>query len=241
MAERQETNLIRQFVAGLQDPRINERLHLSPQATYNAALEEALRLEGTYEVINIEAQRRNQSGRIRSLPPHSYGLTVGSGPEPMDIGHVSFGQHMRGRGRGTYGYGRGNYRGQSYGRGNGFRQNQNSFGGPNYRGYQNNERRREETGKNPSSPPGVANLEKDECRKCHQKGHWEKDCRSKTQREPKRDSQRETRNWRQDNNTRRNVNAVFSEDGSENGPGVDPEVNSDETFEDDPKNELDWM
>lgn len=233
VAERQETNLIRQFVAGLQDPRINERLHLAPQPNYNAALEEALRLEGTYEVINIEAQRRNQRGRTGSLPTHTYGLTGGSGPEPMDIGNVSFG-NARGQGRGTYAYGRGMNRGQPYGRRNEFSRNQAPFAGPNRGGYQyNDSRKRNETNRNPSSSSGVANLAKDECRKCHQKGHWERDCRSKGQDDQKNDPKRDTKNWRQDNNFRRNVNAVETE--------TDPEVNSDDTAEEDPKNELDWM
>ena len=221
VAERQEINLIRQFIAGLQDPRINERLHLTPQPNYNAALEEALRLEGTYEVIKIEAQRRSQNGKPAGLHSHVYSPAGGFGPEPMDIGHVSFDQNLRGHGRGSYGYRRGLNRGQNYRRGNDYRRYPNSYNrNPGqWRNLNNNPTRKDETEKNPS-----LRIDKDECRRCHQKGHWEKDC--KKPQDPKRDS----KNWKQGKNPRKNVNAI------------ETEVNSDkDTVEEDSKNEFDWM
>ena len=84
-AERQEAHLIRQFVAGIQDIRVNERLHLNPQADYNATLAEALRLEGTFEVINIEAKRRNLNGKMNVLQSQTFASASSHAPEAMEI------------------------------------------------------------------------------------------------------------------------------------------------------------
>ena len=213
-AERQEVHLIRQFVAGIQDIRVNERLHLNPQADYNATLAEALRLEGTFEVINIEAKRRSLNGKMNVLQSQAFPQASQGGPEAMEIGNVSM--HRNPRGRGNYHsnqrgrsyhntYSRNHYRGhqqnQSRGRG------QTRYG-PGHRGQSSNnsERRKEENPKSQSSD-SVSAIAKDECRRCHQKGHWARNCTKKPW-----ESNSRRGNWKPNHYSGRNTNAIGEEE-----------------------------
>ena len=213
--ERQEVHLIRQFVAGIQDIRVNERLHLSPQADYNATLAEALRLEGTFEVINIEAKRRSLNGRMNVLQSQAFPPVVQGGHEAMEIGNVSM--HNRNtRGRGNYqanqrgrgyhnAYSRNYYRGQyqNQARGRGYPR----YGSGNRgQSYGNAERKREEPPKNQSSE-SVSAIAKDECRRCHQKGHWAKNCTKKPWELKNRRG-----NWKPNHYSGRNTNAIGEEE-----------------------------
>jgi len=77
-------------------------MHLHKIDNCNRAIQEAMRLEATYEIINIEAKRRQNKG-IGQLPNVAGG---GSQAEAMDIGNLSMQQNYRkpnyGRGRGRY-------------------------------------------------------------------------------------------------------------------------------------------
>lgn len=228
-AERQEVHLIRQFVAGIQDIRVNEKLHLNPQADYNATLTEALRLEGTFEVINIEAKRRNLNGKMNILQSQTFVPASNNGPEAMEIGNVSIHQNRYPRGRGGYytpnrgrgynnAYSRNQYRGnyyQSRGR------SQYHYGSGNRsQSYNNYEKKKEETNKN-QPQESVAAIAKDECKRCHQKGHWAKNC-------PKKPWELKNRrgNWKPNHYSGRNTNAIGAED----------ENDQDDSQEEDSKN-----
>lgn len=86
--ERQEQELIRRFIAGLRNRKVNEGMHLLQIVNYGEAIQEAMRLEATYEIINIEARRR-QNGGVGTLPNTTSGIATGGQAEPMEIGNLS--------------------------------------------------------------------------------------------------------------------------------------------------------
>jgi len=182
--EKKEITLIRQFIAGVRSTQINERLHLDQPGTYQDVLDRALQLEGTYEVISLEARRREQNGQGSTLT-HSIPLG-GRGADPMDVGTLGQGKRpfrgnyrkptynpQRGRftsTRGTYYPGRPRNTNFQYPT----RPNQSSRGGIR-RGFVNNHSPTWRTTK-----PFVV-TQSDTCRACGEKGHWAKECPNRQQ------------------------------------------------------------
>jgi len=176
--ERKEIALIRQFIAGLKSTQINERLHLDQPRTYQDALDRALQLEGTYEVISLEAKRREQNGQ-GSAPMQQ--MPLGRAADPMDIGALERGKKTNFRGnyqRPFFQRGRSNYQ---------FRGNRGSFSNKtrgvfNPRGKPQQSTRGGFQGlpRKPNYSPNwrptrpFSKPPNDTCHSCGEKGHWEK-------------------------------------------------------------------
>jgi hypothetical protein len=163
--QRQEVTLIRQFIAGLISPKIMEQLHIRNFNTSQEALNEAMRFEGTYEILAMNIRRRENRGQLEPNPhmfldTHSSvkGTSASSAPEPMEVGNFNQRGNSRGRGRGG-----------NRGRGRGNQSNHNSTG------QQNHQKKKD-----------VNEIGKDQCRKCLGFGHWAPDCPSKNQYKPNR-------------------------------------------------------
>lgn len=179
VAERQEQELIRRFIAGLRNRKVNEGMHLLNIANYREAIQEAMRLEATYEIINIEAKRR-QNGGVGMLPnTTATGNQAGAQAEPMEIGNLSMQQ------RNKKGYNNKNQ---------GQRKNYSSS---NYRnkGYQGQNYQRKPFDKNKPkrNQMEVNNVNKDECLECGGKGHWAYECTTKQKKQKFRNSQNNQR------------------------------------------------
>lgn len=236
--ERQEITLVRQFIAGIQDARVNERLHLTPPDDYNNALQEALRLEGTYEVIQLEAKRRSMNGRSHMSHTQTFS-TPNNGPQPMEIGNVAFRNNQQQKGMmhpNQFGPRRfqnqkPNTQWQPPSRRDQFTSRVSTPRTPvnrdyGFKGNYQNQQRRNTT---------VAAVAQDECLKCHQKGHWAKNCRVKSSipKRPWEDRKPPGNTWKpnqynnqpkMNNAAKGNVNMIESNDSG-----------------DDSKNGLDWM
>jgi hypothetical protein len=97
--ERRETVLINQFISGLRHKKIREHLHLTPPANYDQALTEAIRLEGTYDLILLEDRRIAHQGQ-GPLGAYVSKAAVGGasgGAEPMDVGTLKKGYKRFGK------------------------------------------------------------------------------------------------------------------------------------------------
>lgn len=100
-ADRQVATLIRQFISGLKNPEIVKQLIIGKPATYQEALESALKWEGDLDIValTLQWQKKGGSGVLShsiagtpSNPGNGYG-------EPMEIGAVGRGRGRAGRGR----------------------------------------------------------------------------------------------------------------------------------------------
>jgi len=141
-------------------------MHLLNIANYRDAIQEAMRLEATYEIINIEAKRR-QNGGIGILL-NSGASTAGSQAEPMEIGNLSMQQRTRkGQNHKNQGknYTRNNYQNKGYQR----------------KPFDKNKQRKNQM--------EVNNVNKDECLECGGKGHWAYECTTKQKKQKFRNNQ----------------------------------------------------
>jgi hypothetical protein len=169
--QRQEVTLIRQFIAGLINPKIMEQLHIRNFVTSQEALAEAMRFEGTYEILAMNLRRRENRGQLE--PNLHMFLDTNSGvskqsnlsaPEPMEVDNVNRGQRRNSN------YNRlGQHRGRGRGRGRGQQQKRSH---PNHNGS--------------SYPPkqDVNTVAKDQCCRCLGFGNWSPDCPNKNQQKP---------------------------------------------------------
>ena len=188
--ERNEITLIRQFIAGLRNAQINERLHLDQPRSYQDALDRALYLEGTYEVIAIEAKRREQNGQT---PAPTHPLPIGRG-DVMDIGALGHRSGTRPAYRGNRGNKRPTFNTQ---RGRFVQANKRTFGSNqirgsppqnryrttpargnynSYRGYARSFGNNRSPNWKPRTPKPQAT---DGCYVCGDKGHWAKESPNK--------------------------------------------------------------
>jgi len=181
--ERNEITLIRQFIAGLRNSQINERLHLDQPRSYQDALDRALHLEGTYEVIAIEAKRREQNGQT-SAPIHA--LPIGRA-DAMDIGAIGHRSRPAYRGRGNRRPTFNNQRGRFTQTNRRTFNNSSTRGTPPQNRYRTNQTRNNYRGQNrnfgnnrsPNWRPRPPRSQEDGCFVCGDKAHWAKDCPNK--------------------------------------------------------------
>jgi hypothetical protein len=137
--EKQERMLIRRFIAGLTSEKIAEQLHLNFPPTYQVALTEALRLEGTYDIVRQEKRWRESGARgalnmpttMHDAAPAPMIAAGAGGVEPMEIGQLN--------------------------KKKGFK--------PGFKP------------KKPKKPQGTQ-VARDQCKRCLQHGHWERECRA---------------------------------------------------------------
>jgi hypothetical protein len=155
--ERQEATLIRQFIAGVRSIRINERLHLDHPANYTAALDQALRLEGLYEVIALEAKRRESNGN----GPHLTSRAGTQPAEPMEVGNLGKPRRFPAPNR------QGGFR-PEFNRPN--QSGQRPFSQPNQKQWP--AKQAPQLQRHNAKPP----VSKEQCFKCHEKGHWQDKC-----------------------------------------------------------------
>ena len=105
-AERQEAVLICQFIAGLQNQKVMEQLLLNENIpNYQALWDEAMRLEGTFEMVAINQERLAHGGEFTVqqqmlMLPSAPRSAAGTAGIPMEIGNLSSRDNHRGRGRG---------------------------------------------------------------------------------------------------------------------------------------------
>ena len=186
--ERQEALLIRQFIAGLGNPKIMEHLSLDPaHRTYRELLAEAMRLEGNFEVLKLNQSRRLHGGQSSAQQHMMMIPSTKSAPSarrddvvPMEIGNLSINgrgtQRGRTRGRGFF-RGRGSDRGRGGNRGT-----YRGFG----RGYRGRGAFRPNTGQ--QDRMDINTLGQNQCAACLGEGHWAYECPTK-----KKDDERTTR------------------------------------------------
>lgn len=106
--DRNERILIRQFVSSIANEEIMKQLLLqnNEDATYQEVLDEAMRIEGTLELVQLHKIRLAHGGQMQTqpnmmmFPTTSRGASGAGGVVPMDIGNLSINDHPRGRGRG---------------------------------------------------------------------------------------------------------------------------------------------
>ena len=201
-AERQEAVLIRQFIAGLQNQKVMEQLHLNENIpNYQDLCDEAIQLEaleGTFEMVAINQERLAHGGeftvqqQMLMLPSAPRGA-AGTAGVPMERGNLSFRDNHQGCGRGR-GQIRGQTRGQSTWRGQSqWRGHSQSRGQNMWRGQA-----RVPGGNRPSShrggqgsntqcyhPPPQERMDMNStntnpnntgCFNCGGQGHWIRDC-----------------------------------------------------------------
>jgi len=202
-ADQNERILVKQFIASISNKEVMKQLLLEndEDATYQNVLEEAMRIEGTLEILQLNQERLARGGQLSTqqhlmmLPPAR--APAGGGAVPMEIGNLSIQDNQRGRGRGRgrgqqRGQGRGQWRGgQSQWRGgqngrgqsqwNGRSQNHNR-GQSNYRGNSNrgsSNNRGRGGNRNNGERMDVNNTSKNSeegCFNCGIPGHWARDC-----------------------------------------------------------------
>jgi len=177
--ERQEGLLIRQFIAGLANSKIMTQMSLNAEArNYQETLEEAMRLEGTFEIIRMNEARRAHGGQLTAqhqMMMMSNSTRNGGRSEavPMEIGNLTISGKTDQRGKNKS-------RGQGRGRGRGFNTRGRSSGG------QPREQPRTQQGRGHPQQPNhfmrrdqlnVNNTTNDDgCFNCGKEGHWARDC-----------------------------------------------------------------
>lgn len=187
--QRQEALLIRQFIAGLRNAEIMKELSLQNFDNYRDVLAEAMRLEGTFEILKMNIERREKQGQYTAqqammmMTPQSKSSTTEA--VPMDVGAVNSNTNHSNRGRGN-GNHRGN-RGRNRGRQRDSHQERGNYQreSSHTQGNRHNQQQRQER-------MDVNNLEKNQCAACLGMGHWARECATKMKQE-----QRDQRNYHQ--------------------------------------------
>lgn len=163
--QRQEATLIRQFISGLYSQKVMEQLHLGNYATSQAALADAMRYEGMYEILEMNIKRRENHGQLepnqQMLLTESSTITTSysGGAEAMEIGNINPSKRGYQANRG--------YKGQ---------------GGRDGRGKFQDDGRGEQAS---TSRRDTDKVDKDQCITCKGFGHWAKQCPSPRRQEAK--------------------------------------------------------
>lgn len=156
VGERAEAAFIRHFISGIDNQEIQKELIRRERTFQNSdqALQAALAEEGHIKVFQLSTQRKQFASQLAT---QAVAANKDDGPVPMEIGNVNV--------RGTNRDNRGSNKG--YQRNSG---NQNK---------PQNQNRQTKDRKDTKNKPKIA---KDECAECHGKGHWARECPSKTKR-----------------------------------------------------------
>lgn len=221
--ERQVATLTRQFISGLRNHKIVEKLIDQQPETYEAALQEAMRLEGNSEILNmiIRRQQGEDSGSLHQQFPSKSGVqshqnqitnVPSNAPEPMEIGNISYHKqgsnypHGRGKGRGFHQSQRGRNKNQSY--------------KPHYKNgsysHQVGSYNHQFNHQTYPQKDNAKSTSKDECLACGGKGHWAKECPTK-RKQNKRGTfnHNKTRGFTRPNGQYRTVNHISEENHSD--------------------------
>ena len=204
-ADQNERILVKQFIASISNKEIMRELLLNndEDATYQNILDEAMRIEGTLEILQLNQERLARGGQLSTqqnmmmFPSNSRGGAGAGGVVPMEIGNLSIQDNQRGRGRGRGQQGvrgrgqwrggqsqpswkrgqHGNSRGQSQWRGQSQNRGYNYFRG-NYSNNPSNGRAgyRQNGERRMDVNNTSKNTTTDGCFNCGTPGHWARDC-----------------------------------------------------------------
>jgi len=197
--ERHPEVLRRQFIAGLLNVKIMEELHLNAgNMDYRELLAEAMRLEGSYEILRMNQQRRQQGGQLTAqqnlMMLQHPGTVPATGGTPMELGNINkspstAGPRPRGDQRGRPpGFSGGRGRGNGHGNGS---VPPRPFGsqppagptGPRPSSQPAPTRPQPSTSAGPFGKVDLSTLSSTQCLSCYGYGHWSYECPSKKKRE----------------------------------------------------------